>query len=105
MNYPRDLTGYAGPPPDPRWPDNARIAVSVVLNYEEGGEYNILHGDPHSEYVLTDVGGEPLPNARNLNVESNFEYGSRVGFLGNHADAAPSACADDCLCSGYGARA
>ncbi|MBS0419584.1 MAG: polysaccharide deacetylase family protein [Proteobacteria bacterium] len=80
MTYPRDLVGYAGRPPDPRWPDNARIAVSVVLNYEEGGEYNTLHGDPHSEYVLTDVGGEPLANARNLNVESNFEYGSRVGF-------------------------
>jgi len=80
MNYPRDLAGYAGSPPNPHWPDNAQIAVSVVLNYEEGGEYNILHGDAHSEYVLTDVGGEPLPNARNLNVESNFEYGSRVGF-------------------------
>src|SRR5579871_4016616 len=78
--YPRDLVGYAGKPPDPHWPGNARIAVSVVLNYEEGGEYNILHGDGHSEYVLTDVGGEPLANARNLNVESNFEYGSRVGF-------------------------
>jgi peptidoglycan/xylan/chitin deacetylase (PgdA/CDA1 family) len=52
----------------------------VVLNYEEGGEYNILHGDAHSEYVLTDVGGEAPANARNLNVESNFEYGSRVGF-------------------------
>jgi putative urate catabolism protein len=78
--YPRDLVGYAGQPPHPRWPGDARIAVSVVLNYEEGGEYNILHGDPHSEYVLTDVGGEPLANARNLNVESNFEFGSRVGF-------------------------
>jgi allantoinase len=78
--YPRDLIGYAGQPPDPRWPGDARIAVSVVLNYEEGGEYNILHGDAHSEFVLTDVGGEALANARNLNVESNFEYGSRVGF-------------------------
>jgi len=78
--YPRDLIGYAGRPPDPHWPGEARIAVSVVLNYEEGGEYNILHGDEHSEYVLTDVGGEPLPDARNLNVESNFEYGSRVGL-------------------------
>jgi peptidoglycan/xylan/chitin deacetylase (PgdA/CDA1 family) len=79
-SYPRDLIGYAGQPPDPRWPGNSRIAVSVVLNYEEGGEYNILHGDAHSEFVLTDVGGEALQNARNLNVESNFEYGSRVGF-------------------------
>jgi allantoinase len=78
--YPRDLIGYGGQPPNPRWPNAARIAVSVVLNYEEGGENCILHGDAHSESVLTDVGGEPLPNARNLNVESNFEYGSRVGF-------------------------
>ena len=78
-HYPRDLIGYAGHPPDPCWPGNARIAVSVVMNYEEGGEYNILHGDDHSEYVLTDLGGEPLANARNLNVESNFEYGSRTG--------------------------
>jgi len=78
--YPRDLIGYGSHPPHPRWPDDARIAVSVVLNYEEGGEYCVLHGDAHSESVLADVGAEPLPNARNLNVESNFEYGSRVGF-------------------------
>jgi allantoinase len=79
-SYPRDLVGYGGRPPDPQWPGGAAVAVSLVLNYEEGGEYNVLHGDAHSEYVLTDVGGEPLANARNLNVESNFEYGSRVGF-------------------------
>ncbi len=78
--YPRDLVGYAGDPPDPQWPGDARIAVSLVLNVEEGGEHHILHGDPHSENVLTDVGAEPLANARNLNVESTFEYGSRVGF-------------------------
>ena len=78
--YPRDLLGYGQNPPDPRWPNGARIAVSIVLNYEEGGESCILHGDTHSESVLTDVGGEPLANARNLNIESTFEYGSRVGF-------------------------
>ncbi|MEP6546076.1 MAG: polysaccharide deacetylase family protein [Gammaproteobacteria bacterium] len=78
--YPRDLIGYGSRPPHPRWPRDARIAVSIVLNYEEGGEHCVLHGDAHSESVLTDVGGDPLPNARNLNVESNFEYGSRVGF-------------------------
>lgn len=78
--YPRDLVGYGRRPPDPRWPGGARVAVSVVLNFEEGGESCILHGDAQSESVLTDVGGEPLPNARNLNVESIFEYGSRVGF-------------------------
>ena len=78
--YPRDLIGYGGNPPHPRWPNDARLAVSIVLNYEEGGECCVLHGDSHSESVLTDVGAEPLPGARNLNVESNFEYGSRVGF-------------------------
>jgi allantoinase len=78
--YPRDLIGYGAKPPHPRWPNDAKIAVSVVLNYEEGGESCVLHGDAHSETVLTDVGAEALQNARNLNVESNFEYGSRVGF-------------------------
>lgn len=78
--YPRDLIGYGARPPHAGWPDGARVAVSFVLNYEEGGESCILHGDAHSESVLTDVGADPLPNARNLNVESNFEYGSRVGF-------------------------
>jgi allantoinase len=78
--YPRDLIGYGAHPPDVHWPREARVAVSIVLNYEEGGESCVLHGDAQSESVLTDVGGDPLPNARNLNVESNFEYGSRVGF-------------------------
>ena len=80
-DYPRDLVGYGERPPHPHWPGEARIAVSLVLNYEEGGEACVLHGDPHSESVLTDLGAvEALPGARNLNVESNFEYGSRVGF-------------------------
>jgi allantoinase len=78
--YPRDLIGYGARPPQVRWPLDAKVAVSVVLNYEEGGECSILHGDAHSESTLTDIGGEPLKDARNLNVESNFEYGSRVGF-------------------------
>jgi allantoinase len=78
--YPRDLVGYGSRPPTVRWPNDARVAVSIVLNYEEGGENCVLHGDAHSEAVLTDVGAEPLPDARNLNVESTFEYGSRVGF-------------------------
>ena len=78
--YPRDLIGYGASPPHPHWPNDAKVAVSLVLNYEEGGESCVLHGDACSESVLTDVGAEPLRNARNLNVESNFEYGSRVGF-------------------------
>jgi allantoinase len=80
-DYPRDLKGYGAAAPQPRWPGDAHIAVSLVLNYEEGGEACVLHGDAHSESVLTDLGAVlPLPGARNLNVESNFEYGSRVGF-------------------------
>lgn len=79
--YPRDLVGYGAHPPDPRWPGGARIAVSVVLNYEEGGEYCVLHGDAHSETALTDTDHPaPLFGVRNLNIESIFEYGSRVGF-------------------------
>ncbi|MBS0578775.1 MAG: polysaccharide deacetylase family protein [Proteobacteria bacterium] len=80
-DYPRDLVGYGPRAPDARWPGGARIAVSVVLNYEEGGESCVLHGDEHSEAVLTDLGAvSPRVGARDLNVESNFEYGSRVGF-------------------------
>jgi putative urate catabolism protein len=79
-DYPRDLVGYGRTPPHPRWPNDARIAVSIVLNYEEGAECCVLHGDAASESILTDLGAvAALPNARNLNVESNFEYGSRVG--------------------------
>lgn len=79
-HYPRDLVGYGSLAPHPHWPNDARIAVSLVLNYEEGGEACVLHGDGHSESVLTDLGAiDPLPGVRNLNVESNFEYGSRVG--------------------------
>jgi allantoinase len=79
--YPRDLVGYASRAPHPHWPQQARVAVSLVLNYEEGAEACVLHGDSHSESVLTDLGAvEALTDARNLNVESLFEYGSRVGF-------------------------
>ena len=79
--YPRDLIGYGANPPDPQWPGGARIVVSVVLNFEEGGEYNVLHGDSHSETVLTDMDRPDKQfGLRNLNIESIFEYGSRVGF-------------------------
>ena len=79
--YPRDLIGYGATPPQPHWPGEARIAVSVVLNYEEGAEYSVLHGDAQSETALTDMDRPvALLGERNLNVESNFEYGSRVGI-------------------------
>jgi len=79
--YPRDLVGYGRNPPDPKWPGGARIAVQFVLNYEEGGENSILHGDAASEAFLSDiVGAVPWPGQRNMNMESNYEYGSRAGF-------------------------
>jgi peptidoglycan/xylan/chitin deacetylase (PgdA/CDA1 family) len=80
-NYPRDLIGYGRNPPDPRWPGGARVAVQFVINYEEGGENSILHGDKASEAFLSDVlGAQPWPGKRHMNMESMFEYGSRAGF-------------------------
>ena len=79
--YPRDLRGYGRNPPDPRWPGDARVAVQFVVNFEEGGENNILHGDRASEAFLSDVlGAQPWPGQRHANIESMFEYGSRAGF-------------------------
>jgi allantoinase len=79
--YPRDLAGYGRNPPDPRWPGGARVCVQFVINYEEGGERNILHGDATSEAFLSDVlGAQPWPGQRHMNVESLYEYGSRAGF-------------------------
>ena len=79
-NYPRDLIGYGDNPPHPHWPGNARIALSFVLNYEEGGERNVLHGDTESEAFLSEmVAAQPLQGQRNMSMESLYEYGSRVG--------------------------
>ena len=79
--YPRDLRGYGRTPPDPKWPGAARVAVQFVVNFEEGGENNILHGDRASEAFLSDVlGAQPWPGQRHANIESMFEYGSRAGF-------------------------
>ena len=79
--YPRDLAGYGRNPPDPKWPGHARVAVQFVVNFEEGGENNILHGDRASEAFLSDVlGAQPWPGMRHANIESMFEYGSRAGF-------------------------
>lgn len=79
--YPnRDLIGYGQAPPHPGWPEGARVAVNFVLNYEEGAEYCVLNGDAHSETNLSDLSGlVPLEGARHLNIESAYEYGSRVG--------------------------
>ena len=78
-DYPRDLIGYGKQPPHPDWPGNARIAVQFVLNYEEGGEKNILHGDPGSEQFLSEIIGAPSYEARHMSMESIYEYGSRAG--------------------------
>ncbi|MEN9204613.1 MAG: allantoinase PuuE [Thermostichales cyanobacterium DRC_bins_46] len=81
MSYPRDLVGYGRRPPHPHWPHQARIAVQIVLNYEEGGENCILHGDPGSEAFLSEIiGATPYLGVRHLNMESIYEYGSRAGF-------------------------
>jgi putative urate catabolism protein len=81
VSYPRDLVGYGRHPPEPKWPGGARLALQIVLNYEEGGERSILHGDDESEAFLQEVPSiTPLRGVRNLQVESMYEYGSRVGF-------------------------
>ncbi len=77
--YPRDLVGYGRNPPDPRWPGGARLAVQFVLNYEEGGEASVLHGDAASEQFLSEIIGAQAYPARHLTMESVYEYGSRVG--------------------------
>lgn len=79
--YPRDLVGYGANPPDPKWPGGARIALQIVMNYEEGSEYSVPDGDGFSETYLTEVPGASLgPQQRDLIVESIYEYGSRAGF-------------------------
>lgn len=79
--YPRDMIGYGKTPPDPKWPKGKKIAVQFVINYEEGGENNILHGDAASEAFLSEiVGAAAWPGQRHMNMESIYEYGSRAGF-------------------------
>ena len=78
-SFPRDLVGYGGNPPHPRWPGEARIAVNWVVNCEEGSEYNV-HDDGFSEATLTESGGISDVKGRDLAAEGMFEYGSRVGF-------------------------
>src|SRR5260221_2073469 len=83
--YPRDLRGYGRQTPDPHWPGGAYVAVQFVLNYEEGGENNILHGDAASEAFLSEiVGAQAWPGQRHWNMESIYEYGARAGFWRLH---------------------
>ena len=84
-DYPRDMRGYGANPPDANWPGGARTAVQFVINYEEGGENCVLHGDSASEAFLSEiVGAQPIEGERNMNMESIYEYGSRAGFWRLH---------------------
>jgi putative urate catabolism protein len=77
----RDLVGYGSQPPDPKWPGGAQVALNFVVNYEEGAEYSIPEGDAHSETILSEQhGGAPTPGVRSRNMESLYEFGSRVGI-------------------------
>jgi OHCU decarboxylase len=83
--YPRNMIGYGANPPHPHWPGEAKVAVQFVLNYEEGGENSILHGDAASEAFLSDIAGAaPWPGLRHWNMESIYEYGARAGFWRLH---------------------
>ncbi len=83
--YPRDLIGYGATPPDPDWPGGAKLALSFVINYEEGAEYSLLHGDDQSEAFLSEVTqATNWPAQRHWNMESMYEYGSRAGFWRLH---------------------
>ena len=82
--YPRDMIGYGSKEPKVVWPNNAKLALQIVLNYEEGGENNILHGDKHSETFLSEIIGAQAFKDRHINMESMYEYGSRRGFWRLH---------------------
>jgi putative urate catabolism protein len=77
--YPRDLVGYGEAPPHPRWPRNARLALQFVINYEEGAENSVLHGDAGSETFLSEIVGAQAFPQRHMSMESLYEYGSRAG--------------------------
>ncbi|AVR95577.1 allantoinase PuuE [Pseudoduganella armeniaca] len=79
-HYPRDLIGYGRDVPHANWPNRARVALQFVLNYEEGGENNVLHGDPASETFLSEIIGAAAFPARHMSMESIYEYGSRAGL-------------------------
>ena len=82
--YPRNMLGYGSNPPEVKWPNNSKIAVQFVLNYEEGGENCVLHGDKYSEIFLSEIVGAKAIKGRHINMESLYEYGSRAGFWRIH---------------------
>ena len=83
-DYPRDMVGYGPRPPDADWPNNARLALQFVINYEEGAENSVLHGDQSSETFLSEIIGAAPFEARHMSMESLYEYGSRAGFWRLH---------------------
>ena len=85
QKYPRDLAGYGASPPQVAWPGGARIALQFVINYEEGAENCVLHGDEASEAFLSEItAATPIPGQRHMNMESIYEYGARAGFWRLH---------------------
>ena len=82
--YPRDMVGYGAKKLKVKWPNNARIALQIVLNYEEGAENCVLHGDKTSEVFLSEIIGAQPVKGRHINMESLYEYGSRSGFWRLH---------------------
>jgi peptidoglycan/xylan/chitin deacetylase (PgdA/CDA1 family) len=85
MSHLRDMIGYGANPPHPHWPGEARLALQFVINYEEGTENSVLHGDPAAESFLSEIiGAQPIIGARHMNMESLYEYGSRAGFWRLH---------------------
>ena len=85
QRYIRDMRGHGPTPPHPHWPGNAKIAVQFILNYEEGGENCLLHGDAASEAFLSEIpGAQPWPGQRHWNMESIYDYGARAGFWRLH---------------------
>ena len=82
--YPRDMRGYGAVTPDPKWPNGARLAVQFVINFEEGAENCVLHGDAASETFLSEIIGAAAYPARHMSMESMYEYGSRAGFWRLH---------------------
>ena len=97
--YPRDLIGHGAHPPHARWPGDARIAVQFVLNYEEGGENSVLHGDAGSEQFLSEMYNPPAFAARHLSMESIYEYGSRAACGASCANSSAAACRSRCSAS------
>lgn len=88
LDYPRDMVGYGATPPHAAWPHQARIAVQFVLNYEEGGERHVLHGDTGSEQFLSEISGAESYHDRHMSMDSLYEYGSRAGFWRIHREFA-----------------